>query len=186
MSSAKRGIEPAQELGVEIDASDINIPAPAVILPPIAVCQYHRWPSESQLDREVVAAECGGWTDELIARGWPRASLRVSECPTERTGGVGEGSGLPGAAGTPAALLTRRLLNTLGLQIILRAATASPTWQTKTPPERGFRRADDGARTRDPWLGKPMLYQLSYVRLTPPTIPPARSANGSSEGWPIT
>ena len=26
------------------------------------------------------------------------------------------------------------------------------------------RRADDGARTRDPWLGKPMLYQLSYVR----------------------
>jgi hypothetical protein len=24
--------------------------------------------------------------------------------------------------------------------------------------------ADDGARTRDPWLGKPMLYQLSYVR----------------------
>jgi hypothetical protein len=31
-----------------------------------------------------------------------------------------------------------------------------------------------------------MLYQLSYVRLTPLTIPPARSANGSSEGWPIT
>jgi Flp pilus assembly pilin Flp len=56
--------------------------------------------------------------------------------------------------------------------------------QTKTPPERGFRRADDGARTRDPWLGKPMLYQLSYVRLTPLTIPPERSANGSSEGWP--
>ena len=24
--------------------------------------------------------------------------------------------------------------------------------------------ADDGIRTRDPWLGKPMLYQLSYVR----------------------
>jgi hypothetical protein len=32
--------------------------------------------------------------------------------------------------------------------------------------------ADDGARTRDPWLGKPMLYQLSYVRLRCPTIPP--------------
>ena len=29
-----------------------------------------------------------------------------------------------------------------------------------------------------------MLYQLSYVRLEPPTIPPAGSANGSSEGWP--
>src|SRR5258708_4992273 len=33
---------------------------------------------------------------------------------------------------------------------------------------RGFRlnhgRAGDGTRTRDPWLGKPMLYQLSYSR----------------------
>jgi hypothetical protein len=28
----------------------------------------------------------------------------------------------------------------------------------------GFVRADDGARTRDPQLGKLMLYQLSYVR----------------------
>ena len=25
-------------------------------------------------------------------------------------------------------------------------------------------RAANGARTRDPWLGKPMLYQLSYCR----------------------
>src|SRR5581483_211587 len=25
-------------------------------------------------------------------------------------------------------------------------------------------KADDGARTRDTWLGKPVLYQLSYVR----------------------
>ena len=24
--------------------------------------------------------------------------------------------------------------------------------------------ADDGGRTRDTWLGKPVLYQLSYVR----------------------
>jgi hypothetical protein len=24
--------------------------------------------------------------------------------------------------------------------------------------------ADDGIRTRDTWLGKPVLYQLSYVR----------------------
>ena len=25
-------------------------------------------------------------------------------------------------------------------------------------------RADDGTRTHDTWLGKPVLYQLSYVR----------------------
>jgi hypothetical protein len=28
-----------------------------------------------------------------------------------------------------------------------------------------FSRADDGVRTRDPQLGKLMLYQLSYVRV---------------------
>jgi hypothetical protein len=28
-------------------------------------------------------------------------------------------------------------------------------------------KADDGARTHDPQLGKLMLYQLSYVRLNP-------------------
>jgi hypothetical protein len=32
-------IEPGRELGVEIDASDINIPAPAVVLRPIAIFQ---------------------------------------------------------------------------------------------------------------------------------------------------
>jgi hypothetical protein len=32
-------IEPAGEIGVEIDASDINIPAPAMILRPIAIYQ---------------------------------------------------------------------------------------------------------------------------------------------------
>jgi hypothetical protein len=26
-------------------------------------------------------------------------------------------------------------------------------------------KADDGTRTHDTWLGKPVLYQLSYVRL---------------------
>jgi hypothetical protein len=31
--------------------------------------------------------------------------------------------------------------------------------------ERAFLRADDGARTHDPQLGKLMLYQLSYVRV---------------------
>jgi hypothetical protein len=29
---------------------------------------------------------------------------------------------------------------------------------------RFFREAGDGARTRDTWLGKPVLYQLSYSR----------------------
>ena len=38
----------------------------------------------------------------------------------------------------------------------------------KTPPERGFRRAGDGARTHDPQLGKLMLYQLSYARPVAP------------------
>src|SRR5947199_174155 len=31
----------------------------------------------------------------------------------------------------------------------------------------GFARADDGIRTRDPHLGKVVLYQLSHVRVTP-------------------
>jgi hypothetical protein len=34
----------------------------------------------------------------------------------------------------------------------------------RTPASAGVRRADDGVRTRDPQLGKLMLYQLSYVR----------------------
>jgi hypothetical protein len=47
----------------------------------------------------------------------------------------------------------------------------SPFWSRAFRSERSRRsrflsegEADDGARTRDPWLGKPMLYQLSYVR----------------------
>ena len=32
--------------------------------------------------------------------------------------------------------------------------------------------ADDGTRTHDPWLGKPMLYQLSYVRVRSILAPP--------------
>ncbi len=34
-------------------------------------------------------------------------------------------------------------------------------------------RADDGTRTRDPHLGKVMLYQLSHVRSTRLTLPSA-------------
>jgi hypothetical protein len=42
-------------------------------------------------------------------------------------------------------------------------------------------RADDGIRTRDTWLGKPVLYQLSYVRLDKPILarckkPPAAAS----------
>lgn len=35
------------------------------------------------------------------------------------------------------------------------------------PPIAGYKknRANDGIRTRDSWLGKPVLYQLSYIRL---------------------
>ena len=33
---------------------------------------------------------------------------------------------------------------------------------------RGPERADDGIRTRDPHLGKVMLYQLSHVRIASP------------------
>ncbi len=40
--------------------------------------------------------------------------------------------------------------------------------QTEQPPATMqvavFQRAVSGTRTRDPWLGKPMLYQLSYYR----------------------
>jgi hypothetical protein len=39
-----------------------------------------------------------------------------------------------------------------------------PTRQRKVPKCKAFREADDGARTRDTWLGKPVLYRLSYVR----------------------
>src|SRR6202046_5216246 len=34
-------------------------------------------------------------------------------------------------------------------------------------PMNHFLRADDGIRTRDPHLGKVMLYQLSHVRMAP-------------------
>ena len=34
--------------------------------------------------------------------------------------------------------------------------------------------ADDGVRTRDPHLGKVMLYQLSHVRAQEPIIPTRR------------
>jgi hypothetical protein len=36
--------------------------------------------------------------------------------------------------------------------------------QQVSPSSGAFLKADDGDRTRDPQLGKLMLYQLSYVR----------------------
>ena len=50
------------------------------------------------------------------------------------------------------------------------------------PPERasdlGFLRADDGIRTRDPNLGKVVLYQLSHVRVAPDSLAPPRYVCG--------
>jgi hypothetical protein len=40
----------------------------------------------------------------------------------------------------------------------------------KTPGNSGFPEADDEARTRDLRLGKPTLYQLSYIRVCPPIL----------------
>jgi hypothetical protein len=39
-----------------------------------------------------------------------------------------------------------------------------PSWAASHGERMIFLRADDGARTHDPQLGKLMLYQLSYVR----------------------
>ena len=43
----------------------------------------------------------------------------------------------------------------------------------KRAPAAPIARADDGTRTRDPHLGKVMLYQLSHIRVIPhgPTEP---------------
>ena len=43
----------------------------------------------------------------------------------------------------------------------------------KSPTKRTLRRAEDGAQTRDPQLGRLMLYQLSYFRIS----------NFSGQGW---
>src|SRR3954466_16264374 len=45
--------------------------------------------------------------------------------------------------------------------VLFRRSPSSPPAQ---PPKGVRSRADDGDRTRDPQLGKLMLYQLSYVR----------------------
>ena len=40
----------------------------------------------------------------------------------------------------------------------------APTEPTEAAQVQAIGEADDGIRTRDTWLGKPVLYQLSYVR----------------------
>jgi hypothetical protein len=42
-----------------------------------------------------------------------------------------------------------------------------PIWALRSALTSDFLGADDGIRTRDPHLGKVMLYQLSHVRLCP-------------------
>jgi hypothetical protein len=49
--------------------------------------------------------------------------------------------------------------------------------QTRMKP-----RADEGTRTLDTWLGKPVLYQLSYVRAPRILAPPDRPSLGSFSG----
>ena len=44
-------------------------------------------------------------------------------------------------------------------------AVASPLGHSTEQTSREVFRADDGIRTRDPHLGKVMLYQLSHVRM---------------------
>src|SRR5215211_3975537 len=48
--------------------------------------------------------------------------------------------------------------------VATRPASRHKPLSDETPRVRGFFEADDGVRTRDPQLGKLMLYQLSYVR----------------------
>src|SRR4051794_24243966 len=53
--------------------------------------------------------------------------------------------------------------------VLFRRLTSSPLAQL---PKGVRARADDGDRTRDPQLGKLMLYQLSYVRAGPSVARP--------------
>jgi hypothetical protein len=45
-----------------------------------------------------------------------------------------------------------------------RSPASRTAGRTITPPDLRFLGADDGIRTRDPHLGKVVLYQLSHVR----------------------
>jgi hypothetical protein len=51
--------------------------------------------------------------------------------------------------------------------VVLRSNPKPAPYAVIVPLTRGNLRADDGIRTRDPHLGKVMLYQLSHVRVRP-------------------
>ena len=50
---------------------------------------------------------------------------------------------------------------------LVQGTRPAPRCAADAPVRLAWNRADDGARTRDPQLGKLTLYQLSYVRVTP-------------------
>src|SRR5690606_36400719 len=62
--------------------------------------------------------------------------------------------------------LPRLSANPPGVDVLRR--TAGTSYETALPdvPGAPFAGADDGTRTRDPHLGKVMLYQLSHVRVS--------------------
>ena len=47
-----------------------------------------------------------------------------------------------------------------------RCLASRPTHRVDRQSRLPFLRADDGTRTRDPHLGKVMLYQLSHIRVS--------------------
>ena len=54
-----------------------------------------------------------------------------------------------------------------------------------TPELEGLNGAGDGTRTRDPQLGRLMLYQLSYTRKWPisrPSVPPVGGSEKNEDG----
>ena len=57
----------------------------------------------------------------------------------------------------------RRALSCLGQEM----ATEDEEGIRESPFALHLSQADDGTRTHDTWLGKPVLYQLSYVRASP-------------------
>jgi hypothetical protein len=59
----------------------------------------------------------------------------------------------------------------LGTAVGEHGANLDPVTPVVTPVLSPTPRADDGTRTRDPHLGKVMLYQLSHVRAVTPDYP---------------
>ena len=97
------------------------------------------------------------------------SALAVPRCYTGARGGDRNRTGVRGFAGL--CLTTRpprreHCGHAAGsLRDDIRTAAPSVTWTAEDPAETEFASgADDGIRTRDPHLGKVVLYQLSHVR----------------------